>query len=111
MNRSIDGTCVLTDKQITELAIKAYNITGLIPSRGVWGANKSCASASGAMIKAFGEFPQVTNLDWIAGFDLGFEFCEKNNFTCEEMSREFRSGFNTGRVVAFNLGLFWDSIF
>jgi hypothetical protein len=101
--RSIDGTCSLSDKQIIELAIKAYDLTGLIPSRRVWGANKHHASASGAIIKAFGDFP-ITNSDWLSGFDFGFENCTSDNYEILiehlAVSREFQSGFKTGKVVA-----------
>lgn len=80
--------------------MKAYKRTALIPSRGVWGYNKTYASASGAIIKAFGEFPALD--EWRDGFDLGFEHGhepqpELLTYGC---SKEFAKAFNLGHAVA-----------
>jgi len=84
--------------------MKAYKRIALIPSRGVWGFNKHYASASGAMIKAYGEFPQVTNQDWLNGFDLGFEqgqdYASKMDLLTYGNSTQFVKGFQMGHAVA-----------
>jgi hypothetical protein len=102
--QTTDGTCTLTEKQLVNLAIKAFDQTGLIPSTDVWGVDGKYASASGAMIQAFGEFPQVTNKDWLNGFDLGFAQCdqydsESLDILFYDQTKEFVRGFNMGCVV------------
>ena len=100
-----DGTCTMTEDQLVSLVMKAYKRTALIPSRGVWGKNKHYASASGVLLEAYGEFPQVTNQDWLNGFDLGFEQGEGYTRSDVEMlnfgqSKEFAKGFDMGHAVA-----------
>lgn len=106
---SIDGTCILTEKQLIQLVMKAYKRTALIPSRGIWGFNHSFASASGAMIKAFGEFPQVTQRDWIDGFDLGFETIHSADLLTYGQTKGFIRGFTMGQTVAIAIFNWSDS--
>lgn len=72
MKRSIDGSFTLTEDQLFELTLKAFLKTKLMPAK-KWSSKKGCVSATTALIEAYGEFPQVTNEDWIYGFSLGFE--------------------------------------
>lgn len=101
---TIDGSCTLTENELIRLVMKAYKRTALIPSRGVWGYNKSYASATGALQKAFGEFPQVTNAEWLNGFDLGFEHGYEYGNNLDMLtygtSKEFIKGFQMGHAVA-----------
>jgi len=104
VNQTLDGSCNLKEDQLIRLVMKAYKRTALIPSRGVWGFNKHYASASGAMIKAYGEFPQVTNQDWLNGFDLGFEqgsdYAQQMDLLTYGNSNLFVKGFQMGHAVA-----------
>lgn len=92
----------MTLAQIVSLTKQAYTLVQLIPSTGVWGHDKHYASASGALIKAFGEFPQVTDQEWLNGFDLGFE--QGRQYDTELLTygntRRFIEGFKIGTEVA-----------
>ncbi len=105
IHQSFDGSFLMTENQLISLVMKAYKKTALIPSRGVWGYNKHYASASGALHKAFGEFPQVTNEDWLNGFDMGFEQSDgyiqgEREMLAYGTSKEFEKGFIMGHKVA-----------
>jgi hypothetical protein len=114
LHQTIDGSCTMSAQQLIVLIKKAYKKTALIPSRGVWGYNKYYASASGALLKAFGEFPQVSNKDWLDGFDVGFEHSDiptptgmHCNVNVDNESSQFKEGFNFGKIVAKEIFFNW----
>lgn len=108
INQTTDGSCTMSVRQLVRLVMTAYKRTAIIPSRGVWGHKKRYASASGVLILAFGEFPQVTDQEWLNGFDLGFEQGEGYTMSEIEMlsygnTKEFAKGFQMGHVVALEI--------
>lgn len=113
VHQTTDGSCTMNEHMLVTLVMKAYKRTALIPSRGVWGYNKHYASASGALNKAFGEFPQVSNQDWLNGFDLGFEqgheYGAKMDMLTYGNSKEFVKGFIMGHKVAVEIFEWPDS--
>lgn len=104
---SLNGSCTMTVDQIVDLVKQAYTQVQLIPSTGVWGFSKHYASATGALVKAFGQFPQVTDQDWINGFDLGFEQGRQYNKDFDLLTygntRQFVEGFKVGTEVAIQI--------
>lgn len=101
---SLTGSCTMSVDQIVDLVKQAYTIVQLIPSTGVWGFSKHYASATGALIKAFGEFPQVRDQEWLNGFDLGFEKYTKDfDLLTFGNSRQFIEGFKIGTQVAIEI--------
>lgn len=95
----------MSEDQLIRLVKKAYKRTALIPSRGVWGIspNERYGSATGALIEAFGEFPQTASPDWISGFDLGFEqhYCSQQQIEMLTFGspKDFAKGFLFGLAV------------
>lgn len=108
---SLDGSCTMTVNQIVDLVKQAYTQIQLIPSRGVSkGFNEHYASATGALVKAFGQFPQVTNVDWLEGFDIGFENGHKENLNLlNNKTYQFIKGFKIGTEVSIQIFNWPDS--